>query len=96
MWRRGTRRVTIEPNQLERRLQRAYLSLARSIFIRFDNQCQETIPLRPQTGTTPLHYAVMDGSLDTIHALLAAGAATDARDKVRPMRRSSIYGRESS
>lgn len=55
-----------------------------------------TIPLRsvrvarsrPQRGSTPLHYAAETSRVDSIRALLAAGAKRDARDEVRACRNS--------
>ena len=37
----------------------------------------------PQSGYTPLHLAAGGGHAAVVEQLLAAGAATDAQDKVR-------------
>jgi len=39
--------------------------------------------LAPQDGGTPLHLAVTGGHAAVVEQLLAAGAAMDAKDKVR-------------
>jgi ankyrin repeat protein len=41
------------------------------------------IVLRPQEGSTPLHYACKRGQLEVVHRLMATGAV-GAIDKVQP------------